>query len=233
MSERTLRIEVPGAGAITAIETAADGEPSGWTFVYAPGAGSSVHDPFGVFACRTLAKRGVRAVRFQFPYQEAKRRSPDRAPTLEATWRAVLASARDSAHLEPAEATLPQPARLLIAGRSMGGRIGSHIAAQDPQAAAALALFAYPLHPPGKPDQRRDSHLASIAVPTFFCSGTNDAFASPGELREAADLVPAATVHLLEGADHGFAVRKSSGRTREDVYREAVDALWDWLKTTA
>lgn len=215
MSERTLSIEVPGAGAITAIETPAAG-PAAWTFVYAPGAGSNVHDPFGVFACRWLAERGVRAVRFQFPYQEAKRRSPDRTPVLEATWRAVLETAREGG-------------RVIVAGRSMGGRIGSHIVAEDATAADALALFAYPLHPPGKPDQRRDSHLGAIGVPVFFCSGTNDAFASAEELRTAARLVPNAAVHLLEGADHGFAVRKSSGRTREDAWREAVEAMWGWL----
>jgi predicted alpha/beta-hydrolase family hydrolase len=111
----------------------------------------------------------------------------------------------------------------------MGGRIGSQVVAQE-ATADALALFAYPLHPPGKPDQRRDAHLSSIDVPTYFCSGTNDAFASPDELWEAADLVANATVHLLDRADHGFAVRKSSGRTREDVWNEAVDAMWEWLR---
>jgi predicted alpha/beta-hydrolase family hydrolase len=218
VSERTLQIEVPGAGFVTAIETAAAAGPIGWTFVYAPGAGSNVHDPFGVFACRALAERGVRGVRFQFPYQEAKRRSPDRPPTLEAAWRAVIDAVRDDS-------------RLVVGGRSMGGRIASQVIAKD-VAGDALALFAYPLHPPGKPEQRRDAHLQSIAVPAFFCSGTNDAFAAPEELREAAALVPNATVHLLEGADHGFAVRKSTGRTREDVYREAVDAMWVWLSQT-
>jgi predicted alpha/beta-hydrolase family hydrolase len=111
----------------------------------------------------------------------------------------------------------------------MGGRIGSHVVAQGTKA-AALALFAYPLHPPGKPEQRRDAHLPDIAVPTLFCSGTRDAFASPEELREASTLVPNASVHALDGADHGFAVPKSSGRTLQDVWAEAVDALVAWLR---
>lgn len=216
MSEGALKIEVPGAGAVTAIETVAAADLIGWTFVYAPGAGSNVHDPFGTFACRTLAERGVRAIRFQFPYQEAKRRSPDRTPVLEATWRAVIDAVRDGS-------------RLVVGGRSMGGRIASQVVAQG-ENADALALFAYPLHPPGKPEQRRDAHLPSIGVPAFFCSGTNDAFATPEELREAAALVPGAAVHLLEGADHGFAVRKTSGRTRDEVWAEAVDAMWEWLR---
>jgi predicted alpha/beta-hydrolase family hydrolase len=214
VSEGTLQIEVPGAGAITAIETPAVGK-SGWTFVYAPGAGSNVHDPFGVFACRTLAERGVRCVRIQFPYQEAKRRSPDRTPVLEATWRAAIEAVRDDN-------------RLVVGGRSMGGRIASQIVAQS-GGVDAIALFAYPLHPPGKPEQRRDSHLPDLRMPVLFCSGTNDAFGSPEELREAAALVSNATMHLLEGADHGFSVRRASGRTRDEVWREAVEAMWEWL----
>ena len=120
--------------------------------------------------------------------------------------------------------------RLIVGGRSMGGRIASQVLAKG-VAADALVLFAYPLHPPGKPDQRRVEHLPKLTIPTFFCSGTNDAFASPDELREVAGLVPHSTMHLLEGADHGFNVKKASGRTRQDVWQEAVDAMWDWLST--
>ncbi|MEO8457603.1 MAG: alpha/beta family hydrolase [Chloroflexota bacterium] len=215
MSERDLRIDVPGAGAVTAIETPAEGKSAGWTFVYAPGAGSSVHDPFGSFACRELASRGVRCVRFQFPYQEAKRKSPDKNDLLEATWRAVIDEVRDDN-------------RLVIGGRSMGGRIGSQVVAQDSNA-DTIALFAYPLHPPGRPEKSRTAHLPAVQAPTLFCSGTGDAFGSPEELAEAAALVPKSTLHLLDGADHGFAVRKASGRTKDDVWREAVDTMWEWL----
>jgi hypothetical protein len=112
----------------------------------------------------------------------------------------------------------------------MGGRIASHVAAQG-VAVDALALFAYPLHPPGKPEQRRDAHLPAIAAPAFFCSGTRDAFAAPDELRAAVASMAGATLHLLDGADHGFAVPKSSGRTRQDIYEEAVASLLNWLHT--
>lgn len=190
MSENTFRVEV-GDGSITAIETSPEGTGAGWTFVYAPGASANVHDPFGVFACRELSSRGVRCVRIQFPYQEAKRKAPDRSDVLEATWRSVIDSVRDDD-------------RLVVGGRSMGGRIASQVVAQGVEV-DALALFAYPLHPPGRPGKRRDAHLPSILVPTMFYSGTRDAFASPEELAEAAALVPNARVHLLDGADHGFA----------------------------
>jgi predicted alpha/beta-hydrolase family hydrolase len=216
MAEKKLRIDVPGKGAITAVRTDATGRAS-WTFVYAPGAAGNIHDPFGVYAARELAKRGVASVRFQFPYMEAGKSAPDRPAVLEDTWRAVMATVR------------PAGGKLAVGGRSMGGRIGSQVLASG-EKADALALFAYPLHAPGKPDQPRDEHLPAIRARTLFCSGTNDAFASPDELRAAASKVPRAKVHLLEGADHGFAVRKSSGRTREDVWAEAVEAFATWLK---
>ena len=111
----------------------------------------------------------------------------------------------------------------------MGGRIASQVVAQG-ERVDAMALFAYPLHPPGKPEQTRDGHLGQISVPVLFCSGTNDAFGSTDELRAAAKKVRRSRLHLLDGADHGFAVRKSTGRTREDVWAEAVTAMVGWLE---
>ena len=201
---------------VTAVRSALPGAPA-WVCVYAPGAGSNIDDPFGRFLARALPARAVHVVRFQFPYMEAGRRAPDRPAVLEATWRAALDASRVGG------------VRLCAAGRSMGGRIASQVLAQGGQA-DALALFAYPLHQPGKPEQRRDEHLPAIRARTLFCSGTRDVFAAPEELREAASLVKRAKVHLLEGADHGFAVLKASGRTRDDVYAEAAEALVRLLK---
>lgn len=216
MAEKTLRVDVPGARAITAIRTPPRGD-AGWTFIYAPGAGANVYDPFGVHASRALAERGVTCVRFQFPYQEAKKSGPDRPPVLEATWRAVIDTVR------------PTTGKLCMGGRSMGGRVGSMVHAEGVPV-DALVLFAYPLHPPGKHQQLRTEHFPAIKARTLFVSGTSDAFASPEDLRAAAALVKRSTVHLLEGADHGFSVKKSSGRTKVDVWDEAVTAFGQWLK---
>jgi hypothetical protein len=147
---------------------------------------------------------------------EAQRRRPNRTSVLEAAWRATVDEVRD---LAP---------RLVAGGRSMGGRIASQVVAQDVPV-DGLALFAYPLNPPRNPALRRDEHLPRIGVPTLFCSGTMDTLATPEDLRLSASKVPVTTVHLLEGADHGFGVLKSSPRTRDDVRDEAVDALLDWL----
>ena len=196
------------------------GEPA-WAWVYAPGAGSSIRDPFGTYASALLTERGIATIRFQFPYMERGSKRPDAPRTLEATWRAVLAASRSDG------------VRLIASGRSMGGRVASMVVA-DAGGADALALFAYPLlHAPGRAFDagagQRVGHLASIGIPTLFCSGTRDAFGTPEELRAAAALVGDSTLHLLEGADHGFATLKSSGHTREDVWREAVEAMLAWL----
>lgn len=214
MPEKTLRISTAGDDAVTAVRTQA--KAAHWTFVYAPGAGSNIHDPFGASAARELAAKGVATVRFQFPYMEAGRRSPDRTPVLESTWRAVIDAARDP------------KTRLVVGGRSMGGRIASMVVAAGVPV-DALALFAYPLHAPGKPDHPRTEHLPAIKRPTLFVSGTNDAFGSAEELRSAVKKLKGAKLHVLDRADHGFSVPKSSGRTREDVWAEATAAFIDWL----
>lgn len=216
MSEYSSKVPVPGAGEVSIVALIPDEAPA-WQFIYAPGAGSNIYDPLGVFATRQLTERGIHCVRLQFPYQEERRKSPDRPLVLEATWRAVIEVVRSGS------------SRLLVGGRSMGGRIASQVVAAGVEV-EALALFAYPLHPPGRPEHRRDSHLSSIHIPTFFCSGTHDAFASPKELSEAAALIDDHATHLLEAADHGFAVPAASGRTREDIWSEAVEAMWRWLQ---
>ena len=184
--------------------------------IYAPGAGSNSNDPFGAFLSDRLAEEGISTVRFQFPYMEAGTRRPDSPALLEETWREIIGLCRSPDR------------RLVVGGRSMGGRIASRIVAQGTQV-DGLALFAYPLRPPSNPAQPRNAHLPDIAVPTLFCSGTRDSFGTPVELRVAAANVPEATVGLLDGADHGFAVLKSSGRTQEDVWSEACGIMVSWL----
>ncbi|MSQ28368.1 MAG: hypothetical protein EXR51_09575 [Dehalococcoidia bacterium] len=214
MDELTLTL--PGGRTVSALWTPGDGSGPGWTVVYAPGAGSNLHDPFGRHLAVALATGGIGCLRFHFPYQEARAGRPDPPPLLEETWRAAIDNARQYG------------GRLAVGGRSMGGRIASMVVAKGTPV-DALALLAYPLHPPGRPEKRRDQHLSAISVPTLFCSGTRDAFGTTGELATAAALVPQSIVHVLEGADHGFATLKSSGRTREDVWVECVEKLVGWL----
>ena len=216
MSDEIIRIPLADDRDVSAVLTPPSGPESGWTFIYAPGAGSNLHDRFGAHVAATLAERGVSSVRFQFPYMEERKRRPDSPRLLEATWRAVIESSREKA------------AKLAVGGRSMGGRIASQVVAQGVEV-DALVLFAYPLHPPGNPSKMRDAHLPEIGVPTLFCSGTRDDFGSPRELEQASATVPRHQLHLLEGADHGFKTLKASSRSQKDVWDEATDVFAEWL----
>jgi predicted alpha/beta-hydrolase family hydrolase len=217
MNEETIQVSVRPDVSVTAIRTMPDAQPAQSLFIYAPGAGSSNNDPFGNYLSQRMVHEGIALVRFQFPYMEAGKRRPDSPALLEETWKQVIEEVR-----------VPNT-KLIVGGRSMGGRIASHIASQGIPV-DALALFAYPLHPPGTPNKSRDAHLPEIKAPTLFCSGTRDAFATPEELAAAAGTVPKATIRPLEGADHGFTVLKSSGRTREDVWSEATGYLLSWIE---
>ncbi len=215
MDER-LTVEILDNGTVSAVRTEAEGAPNGWVFVYAPGAGARLNDGLGVYAAGRLSEAGIATVRFQFPYMEAGKRRPDRNDVLEATWTAVLAE------------VLHDGVRVVAGGRSMGGRIASQVAAKSDWI-DALVLFAYPLHPPWNRSQRRDLHFPNIKIPTLFCSGTRDEFATPEELSIATDAVDGAVMKLLDGAEHGFNMLKRSGRTREQVWEEAVGEMIHWL----
>jgi uncharacterized protein len=132
--------------------------------------------------------------RMSFPYRSAGRRAPDRAP--------VLLEAVRSGAAALAAATGVSPKRLVLGGRSMGGRICS-MAVADGLAARGLVLISYPLHPPGKPDQLRTAHFAEIQVPCLFVSGRRDPFGSPDELEHATDAIAGPVHHhWFDGARH-------------------------------
>lgn len=188
--------------------------PAGRTYlVLGHGAGGTMHTPDLVKFSEAIATRGVGAVRFNFPYAEARRRAPDRQAVLEACYTAV------------AQQVARRADRLFLGGRSMGGRIASHIVAGG-FPAAGLVFISYPLHPPGKPGQLRDTHLYEITSPMLFLQGTRDAFAQPHLLQRTLTRLPTATLHPVEGADHGLRV---PGRTTEEVIAELVDATLAWF----
>ena len=220
MNEQSSKITV-GDAEVSALTTLAEGQTSGDYFIYAPGAGSNINDGFGRYLANRLAASGITTLRFQFPYMEARKRRPDSPRLLESTWREVIETVRPE---------VSGASKIVVGGRSMGGRIASQVVAQG-TAVDALALFAYPLRPPGNPERVRNGHFPDIEIPTLFCFGTRDSFGTPEELKAAAAEVSNSTVHLLEGADHGFTVLKSTGKSREDVWAEALDALLGWLRT--
>jgi predicted alpha/beta-hydrolase family hydrolase len=167
----------------------------------------------------TLRARGMDVVRFNFLYKEKGIGRPDPMPVLEKTVAAVVARVRDEL----------APERLVIGGRSMGGRAASMLASKGFDA-DGLLLLAYPLHPAGKPDQLRDAHLPAIAMPTLCINGTRDALCTRELMERVLARVGASfQMHWVEGADHSFHVLKSSGRTDAQVMEEIGDVSERWL----
>lgn len=191
-------------------------------YVMAHGAGAGMRHPFMESVADALARRDIATLRYQFPYMEAGRRAPDRAPTLEATVRAAVAAAH----------TLAPGLPLLAGGKSMGGRMTSRVQSAEPLPdVCALAFLGFPLHRAGRPDDERAAHLAGITVPMLFLQGTRDALADPDLMRGVcAELGARATLHEVEGADHAFHVLRRSGRSERDVLEELADALAEWAE---
>ena len=173
-----------------------------------------------VRTAHALAAAGFAACRFNFAYREAGRRLPDRLPALTACYAAVLAHVRSDPVLEPPW--------IAIGGRSLGGRVASHLAA-DGAAVRGLLLLAFPLHPAGKPSVARAAHLPAIRIPMLFVQGTRDALAEWSLLEPLMRTLPTATVHVVHEADHSLAVPKRK-RSPESVGREVDDAVIEWLR---
>ena len=217
-----MRVSLPEGGGVSAGVALAPGHAAGRSpiVVLAPGAGSSRHHASLSGIQTGLADAGWTTVTFDFPYREAGRRVPDRQPVLERCWRAVL----DAVH---ADARLAPP-WIAIGGRSMGGRIASHVAAAG-AAVNGLVFLGFPLHPAGRPGVERAAHLPSIAVPMLFVQGTRDALADSALLAGVLGRLPSATLHTIEGADHSFRVPKRGGRTEQTIRDEIVKVVADWL----
>jgi predicted alpha/beta-hydrolase family hydrolase len=218
-----VKIAVGEEETTTAYDGAGDGDV---VFVCAHGAGGSMADR-GILATATaLRDHGIGVVRFNFLYREKKSSRPDPMPKLMATIKAVVEYVRSEI----------KPKRVIIGGRSMGGRAASMLAAEDVNAsvytpADGLLLLAYPLHPPGQPEKLRDAHLPRVTMPVLCVNGTRDAFCTRELMERVLQNVGANwQMHWIDGADHSFHVPKSSGRTDADVLNEIAATTAAWLK---
>jgi predicted alpha/beta-hydrolase family hydrolase len=192
----------------------------------APGAGADRHAPALVAVADALAAAGVPSLRFDFPYRLAGRRAPDRPPVL-------AAAAREAAQTLAQDTGLGLE-RLVLGGRSMGGRVCSQEVADpdQPLPALGLLLLGYPLHPAGRPERRRDGHFQNLTLPVCFISGTRDALAPRTELTRSARRIPGpVTFHWLESADHGYRPLKSSGRTITEVLDDVAETCVTWVQS--
>lgn len=210
-----LSIPVPGQVEVSA-DLAGDSS-SPLVVVLAHGAGQGMDSAFMRSFEEGLAGRGFQSARFNFPYMQRGRKLPDPAPVLETCWRAVAGAVREHSGAR----------KLVLGGKSMGGRIASQVVAGG-YPAEGLVFLGYPLHPPGKPERLRDAHLDRIQCPMLFVSGTRDSFAGRALLERVVERLGArATLQWIEGGDHSFHVR---GRGDSEVHAEALNWIVEWLE---
>lgn len=175
------------------------------TLVLAHGAGAGMDHPFMAGFSRAIAEAGISTLRFNFPYVERGKRSPDPERVLRDAWLAAFGAAVSKAGGRA----------VLAGGKSLGGRIASMCVA-DGMPADGLVFLGYPLHPPGKPERIRDEHLYGITVPMLFLQGTKDPFATPALLAKVVKKLGArATLERVEGGGHSFKVGGAKSNDRE------------------
>lgn len=189
--------------------------------VLAHGAGAGMRHRFMEAIAERLVGGGVAVFRYNFPYMEQGRKRPDYTPKLIKTIRSAVAAASELADGLP----------LIAGGKSMGGRLTSHVAAAgDIPGVKGLAFFGFPLHAPGRPGTERAAHLVDVEQPMLFLQGPRDSLAKLDLIEEVVEpLRPRATLHVVDGADHGFHVLKRSGRTDEEVLDELSEETVRWI----
>ena len=221
-----IELKVPlGEGAeTTALLYAAAGRHASATYILAHGAGAGQRSGFIVSFGHALSALGLDVVSFNFPFTEQHRRFPDRTPVLEHCYRAVIDVVR-------ADVTSARTA-LVIGGKSMGGRMATHIAAAAHRPTlAGIVLLGYPLHPPRKPLERRDAHLQAIECPMLFVQGSRDPFGTPDELAPiVATLRPEPTLHVIANGDHSFHVPRRNPVGQAAVFEDVQRVIADWIR---
>jgi predicted alpha/beta-hydrolase family hydrolase len=189
-----------------------------WTLILAHGAGQGMDSPFVEHFARALGRAGLLIVRFEFPYMAqirhtGRRKPPDREPVLRESWNLVI---------DRVVAAGADSGRLLIGGKSLGGRIASLIA--DEREVAGLVCLGYPFHPPGKPYRLRVEHLKGLRTPALICQGTRDPFGGRDEV-PGYPLSESVRLAWVEDGEHGFKPRRQSGRTWEQNMDQAAEAI--------
>lgn len=199
------------------------------TVILGHGAGANQSSGFMRMFAKGLAARGLDVMTFNFVYMEQGRSVPDQKQKLEACFHAVIDTALKHRKLKQN--------RLVLGGKSMGGRIASQVMAGEEREkiaseVAGLVFLGYPLHPPGNPAKLRVEHLEHIQKPMLFIQGTRDALGTPEEIQPfVKSLRPAAKIYTIEGGDHSFKAPKKFGLPQEQIYEAAMDEIDGWART--
>lgn len=224
MEPNRLKIAVSGSEAVTALlYSALKRDRLGVTIVLGHGAGADQLSGFMRMAAAGMAARGFDAMTFNFLYKEKGKSVPDPKAKLESCYLDVIEAARKHKKLKGN--------KLIIGGKSMGGRIASQVAATNPDGIDGLVFLGYPLHPPGRPDKMRDEHLPKIKAPMLFVQGSRDAFGTEDEIRAVIKKhrLPA-TLFPIAGGDHSFKVPKSIA-PQQKVYEDVMDEVAAWARS--
>ena len=219
-----IRVPINDSESVTALlYSAAKRNRAGITIVLGHGAGANQLSGFMRMVASGLAERGFDMMTFNFLYTERGKRIPDPKARLESCYRAVIDAAIKHPKLKRN--------RLVIGGKSMGGRIASQVAVAEGERVAGLVFLGYPLHPPGRPEKLRAEHLKEIHAPMLFCQGARDAFGTREEIRAIVKkLRLPATLYVIEGGDHSFKVPKSLG-PQEKIYEMVMDEVARWAQS--
>lgn len=217
-------VKVNDTDSVTALlYPAAKNTKSGTTIILGHGAGSNQLSGFMRLFASGLAERGLDAMTFNFVYMEKGKGAPDPKAKLEACYSAVIDAATNHKKLKGN--------RLLIGGKSMGGRIASQVAAEGDDRIKGLVFLGYPLHPPGQPQKLRTDHWPAIKAPMLFVQGTRDAFGTPDEINPILKkLKLKATINVVETGDHSMKVQKSAGVEQDEVYQRVMDKIVEWCQ---
>jgi predicted alpha/beta-hydrolase family hydrolase len=194
--------------------------------IIAHGAANDMNNSLIVAVAESLATAGYTTLRFNFPYKEKGKKSPDTEATLIRTWQSAVSHLLNNERF-PVE-------RIVAAGKSMGGRIASQMVAADQMAVEALIFLGYPLHAPGRTDKLQETHLYEIKKPMLFFTGTRDPLCNMEKLKEVFHrLSGPCDLEIVESGDHSFKLPKSSSRSVDSVHRQIVKKCLQWLKPIA
>jgi uncharacterized protein len=184
--------------------------PNGDAIVLTHGASSNANAPLLVQLATAFVEAGFLTLRYDLPFRSARPHGPPNPSGAERD--------REGVRQAIAEVRREVSGRIFAGGHSYGGRQTAMAAAETPGLADGLLLLSYPLHPPGKPEQKRTAHFPELRIPLLFVHGTKDPFGSIEELREAMALIPARTDLLaIEGAGHDL--KRAGGMAPEILTR--------------
>jgi predicted alpha/beta-hydrolase family hydrolase len=219
----SLKIKISETESVTGLlYVAAKTNRQNVTVILGHGAGANQLSGFMRWFAANLAERGLDVVTFNFLYTEQGRKIPDPAPRLESCYRAVIDAVVKNKKLKGN--------RLVIGGKSMGGRIASQVAASQPTDIDGLVFLGYPLHPPGRPDKLRSEHLPKIKAPMLFVQGSRDAFGTKEEIEALIKMLKLpAELYAIEGGDHSFKIPKSAGLSQPELYANIVNRIEKWV----